>query len=145
MRNAHSVIIRLVPLVAATAAALAARPAFGQVDFFNRAGTAYDPEISVVSSGAILDAQAVVSQDRRYVTLNVRAANTSPLALQEFSFASGRGRQPLGFVGGAGAAARGGGSERRDSETGTAVRRSPREIRLAAESILDRPGMTRID
>ena len=146
MRHVSSTIIRFLPLLAAATAAFAARPANGQVDFFNRAGTAYEPEISVVNSGAILDAQAVVSADRKYVTLNMRASNTNLLALQEFSFASGRGREPLGFVGGAGAAARAAaGGEPEGSKTATAVRRSPRETRMAAESILERPGMTRID
>ena len=81
----------------------AASPAFAQrVPFFAGAATGFDPEISVVNSGQILDAQVAVSNDLKYVTINARAQQSQLLALREFSFAGG-GRAPrLGFVGGAG-------------------------------------------
>src|SRR4051812_25501654 len=44
-----------------------------QPPFFGGGAVAFDPEISVVNSGALLDAQVVVSHDRRYVTINARA------------------------------------------------------------------------
>lgn len=66
--------------------------------FFNGGATAFDPEISVVNSGAILDAQAVVSPDRKYVTLNMRPTNASLLALRAFTFQNGNQGNP-GFVG----------------------------------------------
>ena len=99
-----------IPLIALAAVlcTFAALPAFAQrVPFFAGAATGFDPEISVVNSGQILDAQVAVSNDLKYVTINARAQQSQLLALREFSFAGG-GRAPLlGFVGGAG-----GGGER---------------------------------
>jgi hypothetical protein len=70
-----------------------------QVPFFAGGATGFDPEVSVVNSGEVLDAQAVVSHDRRYVTINARAQSSRLLALREFSFAGGGRAVPLGFVG----------------------------------------------
>ena len=72
------------------------------VPFFNAAPTGFDPEISVVNSGELLDAQVVVSEDRKYVTINARPSSSRLLALREFTFQRGTGAAPLGFVGGAG-------------------------------------------
>ena len=66
------------------------------VPFFSGAATSFEPQISVVNSGAVLDAQAVVSSDMKYVTLNLRPQNTTLLALQAFTFQNG---QSLGVVG----------------------------------------------
>ena len=88
-------------LLAAIACGFAASTAHAQrVPFFNAAPTGFDPEISVVNSGALLDAQAVVSDDRKYVTINARPSSSRLLALREFTFQSA-GAVPLGFVGGA--------------------------------------------
>jgi hypothetical protein len=94
-------------VLAFAACGLATSPARAQrvVPFFSPAGTGFDPEISVVNSGQLLDAQAVVSQDRRYVTINTRASSSQLLALRQFDFQTASNRRPLGFVGGAGAAA----------------------------------------
>lgn len=104
-----------------------AAPAFAQravPPFFGGGQAAlFDPEISVVNSGVINDVQAVVSHDRKYVTLNMRPSSTALLALREFSFQQGG--RALGFVGGAG---------------GT--------LSVAASqsnSLLDRSGTTRVD
>jgi hypothetical protein len=59
----------------------------------------------VVNSGEVLDAQAVVSNDRKYVTLNMRASSSRLLALRQFDFATSGNNRLLGFVGGAAAAA----------------------------------------
>jgi hypothetical protein len=74
-------------------------PASAQVGapFFGGGAVAFDPEISIINSGALLDAQGVASHDRKYVTINVRTTNTALLALQTFSINSGVGG---GFVGG---------------------------------------------
>src|SRR4051812_35514008 len=72
----------------------------GQAPYLNGTGTSFDPVISVVESGTILDAQAVVSADRKYVTLNMRPTNASLLALRTFTFQNGN--QAIGnpgFVG----------------------------------------------
>lgn len=63
--------------------ALAAHPALGQA-FFGGGAIAFDPEVSVIQSGTILDAQPVVSDDRKYVTLNLRPRVSRPIALQQF-------------------------------------------------------------
>ena len=55
---------------------------------FMGGGTAYDPEVGVVQSGAKLDATATVSADRRYVTITTRADN-SDLRAELFSKAKG--------------------------------------------------------
>jgi hypothetical protein len=104
------------------ACALVPRLAAAQrVGFFAPAGTGFDPEISVVNSGALLDAQAVVSNDMKYVTINARPSNSNLLALREFSFARNANViPPLGFVGGAGAG------------------------NAAIRNVLDRPGMRRV-
>lgn len=83
---------------AVLASACAATSARGQaVPFFFPGATAFTPEVSIVNTGIVHDVQAVVSADRKYVTLNMRPANSSLLALREFQF-----QQPqaaLGFVG----------------------------------------------
>ncbi len=74
---------------------------------FNGLGgaTAFDPEISVVYSGAISDVQVVASDDRRYVTINARPDSTGLARLNVFQAAQMRAAQanaarPLrGFVG----------------------------------------------
>jgi hypothetical protein len=43
-----------------------------------------------------------VSNDRKYVTLNMRPSSSRLLALRQFQFATGGNTRPLGFVGGAG-------------------------------------------
>ena len=62
---------------------------------FMGGGTAYDPEVGVVESGAKLDATATVSADRKYVTITARADNSDLRELVLFPVVD------LGFVGGA--------------------------------------------
>ena len=82
--------IPLIALAAVFCSFALASPAFGQrVPFFAGAATGFDPEISVVNSGEILDAQVVVSNDLKYVTINARPSSSQLLALREFSFAGG--------------------------------------------------------
>lgn len=83
---------------------------------FNGGGVVgFDPEISVVNTGALMDAQVVVSDDRRYVTINARPSQSRLIALNVFQTqaallqgggAAGGGAGPggtsAGFVGGAG-------------------------------------------
>jgi len=69
-----------------------------QPPFFGGGVIAYDPEPAVVRSGVLLDAQAVVSHDRKYVTLNMRADHTRLLSLTRFPVVTS---ESLGFVGGA--------------------------------------------
>src|SRR4051794_15487612 len=63
------------------------------------AGQAFDPEIGIVESGAILDTTATVSADRKYVTLTMRPQLSQLLALREFIFqtsAPGNPNNPAG-------------------------------------------------
>lgn len=64
---------------------------------FFGAGTAYDPQVSVINSGALLDAQATVSADQKHVTLNMRPQQNSLQSLARFPVVTSSG----GFVGGA--------------------------------------------
>ena len=90
-------------LFAVVVAALAAStsPARAQVravpPFFGQSGVAFDPEISIVESGAKLDAQATVSADRKYVTLTMRPQLASLVALREFTFQNGGARGIVGL------------------------------------------------
>ena len=59
---------------------------------------AYDPEISTVQAGAVTDIQAVVSYDRKYVTLTFGGQESRPIALYEFPVIF---NASSGFVGGA--------------------------------------------
>lgn len=161
----------LIFIFSLAAAHFSAARAMAQVPPFFGGGQAaiFDPEISVVDSGVINDVQAVVSPDRKYVTLNMRSTNTSLLALREFSFQSGG--PALGFVGGS--AANGAGnataaqaniaqargnsnansnraaqSSNREASARPTNRRGsnkPRATVVAAPTLLDRPGMTRVD
>jgi hypothetical protein len=81
-----------------------------------------------VNSGEVLDAQAVVSNDRKYVTLNMRASSSQLLALRQFQFATVGNGRPLGFVGGAGSAA---GNAAVNAQTSGGE----------SQNVLDRPGM----
>ena len=116
MRTGYAVFIL------ATVFSLAAN-ARGQerVPFFSPVATPFDPEISIVNTGIVSDMQAVVSPDNKYVTINARASNSRLLALKEFTF-----QRPsaVGFVG-----------------TSPSGGIGP----VAMPSILDRPGMTRLD
>lgn len=49
-------------------------------------GTLFEPEIDVVNSGVVMDAQATVSADRKYVTLTMRPQQSQLLDLQTFNF-----------------------------------------------------------
>jgi hypothetical protein len=62
-------------------------------------GAIFEPEIGVVNSGAVLDAQATVSADRKYVTMTMRPSVSQLLALRTFQF-QGFGNVPGGTVGG---------------------------------------------
>ena len=86
---------RTAPFWAAAAAVVvvlvgSATPSLGQA-FLGGGVAAFDPEISVVESGAKLDTQATVSADRKYVTLTVRAQTSQLLNLREFVFQQGGG------------------------------------------------------
>ncbi len=86
--------LRWIGAIGLTVAALSA-PASAQ-GVFGGGSTAYDPEIRVVNSGALLDAQAVVSHDRKYVTLTMRPSVSQLLSLQQFPIII---PGNLGFVG----------------------------------------------
>ena len=48
--------------------------------FFGGGVVANSPTISTVNSGAVFDAQAVVSHDRKYVTIGAQAQDSSLIA-----------------------------------------------------------------
>jgi hypothetical protein len=78
---------------------------------FNGGGAfAFDPEISVVNSGALVDAQVVVSDDRKYVTITARPSLSRLQSLNVFpvqqvgASGGGGGRGGNGGTGGPGGA-----------------------------------------
>ena len=66
--------------------------------FFAPGVSAFTPEIDVVNTGIVSDISATVSPDRKYVTLGVRAHQSTLIELNNFAFQRGAG--PRGFVGG---------------------------------------------
>jgi hypothetical protein len=82
----------------------------GGPPFFGGGVVGFDPEISVVNTGALLDAQVVVSDDRRYVTINARPSLSHLNSLQVFQTQASRLQGGGGGGGGGGAAGGGGGA-----------------------------------
>src|SRR5947209_16563767 len=123
------------------------------VPFFFPGATSFEPQIGIVESGVGQDVQAVVSADRKYVTLNMRVQNSQLLALRSFTFQNGGGaaqnNQGLGVVGlgptvpaptrgGAGAAAAA-------NPQASPVLTSPSAIKRAVNrAVLERRGIFRI-
>ena len=139
-------LIASIPAATFLLACLASGTASAQVPFFGAGVGIFDPEIGVVQSGVVLDAQAVVSADRKYVTLNMRAQQAQLLSLQEFAFQrgnAGAGGVAQGFVGGVGAGS--GAADEADEAGRSAGGRASNNRSTASPrrpSILDRPGMT---
>lgn len=113
-----------------------------------RGATAFDPEISVVNSGEVLDAQAVVSGDMRYVTITTTAQSSRLIALRPFPVQAVSG---TGFVGGTGNNAPAAPPPPGDGAGGTnfapaafPLRVEPAAGELADPKLLDRRGMIRL-
>jgi type II secretory pathway component GspD/PulD (secretin) len=51
--------------------------------------SAFTPTISIVETGVVLDVQATVSEDRKYVTLTLRPQLSNLLSLASFAFQTG--------------------------------------------------------
>jgi type II secretory pathway component GspD/PulD (secretin) len=49
----------------------------------------FDPTISVVTTGAVLDVEGTISSDRRYVTLTMRPSLANLISLQDFQIGAG--------------------------------------------------------
>jgi hypothetical protein len=118
----------------------------------------FDPEISVVESGAKLDVQATVSADRKYVTMTARPQLANLVAIREFTFQNGG---PRGVVGippapnpvvqdadrdrnpraGARAEKK---SDKARPEKAAPPATAPAAPRAAAPSVLEREGMFRL-
>lgn len=128
-----------------------------RAQFFGGGAIAYDPEISTVNTGAVLDAQVVVSQDRRYVTINARTDFSRLLALRPFAFTSystgtGNGGGAGGGAGGGGGGGGGGGqagfvggaNPTGEGNPNFSTSSSPAELErraVAANSVLNKQGM----
>ena len=127
-------------IVAVFVVALTTSPASAQ-NFFGGGVVAYDPEISTVSSGVVMDVQPTVSYDNKYVTIGMQVQDSRLIALRNFQVAPAIGSAPnLGFVGNATPS---------PNAVGTVVAaaapsNSPEEIErraIAARSVLARRGM----
>jgi hypothetical protein len=136
------------------AANLVARPApaqvgsTGGVPFFFSAGTSVETQIGITSSGDSASIpQAVVSHDRKYVTMDMNPQMNTLVGIKPFVAQSAG----SGFVGSAAAvrsaapppeSAFGGGPQRNSLMPSIGV--LPSDVALAKITILDQPGMTRI-
>jgi hypothetical protein len=151
--------MRIVPIIFAAVLSLIAARAWAQdVPPFNGGGTIYEPEIGVVSTGAISDVQVAVSEDLRYVQINVRASNSGLLSLNTFQVAQARalsqsgGGSPQGFVGNGGFLDEGAAEDRggrgsaafRGSPTNTSPTAILKTDPNAIHSMLRSPGMFRL-
>jgi hypothetical protein len=65
--------------------------------FFTPGVSSFTPEIGVVNTGIVSDLSATVSADRKYVTIGMRAQQSTLLSLSEFRINA---PQVAGFVGG---------------------------------------------
>jgi hypothetical protein len=73
-------------------------PTFARAQaFFTPGVSSFTPEIGVVNTGIVSDLSATVSPDRKYVTIGMRAQQSTLLALTEFRINA---PQVAGFVGG---------------------------------------------
>lgn len=152
-RGWFSVVALLAFLMPAPAAPGQVTPVIG------RGATAFDPEISVVNSGEVLDAQAVVSSDLRYVTITTTAQSSRLIALRPFPVQAVSGSGLVGGVGNnapagaseGGVASIGGRSGPGDATGGSnfapaafGIHLSPKPDELKDRSLLDRPGIIRL-
>ena len=117
--------------------------------FFGGGVVANSPTISTVNSGAVFDAQATVSYDRKYVTIGAQAQDSQLIALRDFQVSSAIQQGFVGGVnpgggaagGGAGAGGAGGGM---NAPIGDGNPPSPAQIQragIAARSVLNQRGM----
>jgi hypothetical protein len=110
--------------------------------FFSGGAAAFEPQIGIVNSGVVQDAQAVVSHDLKYVTLNMQVQNSNLLALQEFTFQR---LPPLGIVGLPQTIILDTKNSRQKPANVSSLMTSPSEIKRLADSwILEREGMFRV-
>jgi hypothetical protein len=108
--------------------------------FFGGAITPFDFQIGVIDGGSLLDAQATVLSDQRYVTVTARPDNATVIALKQFRIeavaASGAAAGgAAGFVGGVNLA--------NQTNQGVSLA-SPAEIERAGQnavSVLNRRGV----
>ena len=120
--------------------------------FFSGGAAAFEPEIGIVQSGVVQDVQAVVSPDRKYVTLNMQVQNTNLLALREFTFQTAGAAAPAGVVGIPPAVtpprsprSGGGTSNTTGGGASNGASASPSEIRRRADAyVLERHGVFKV-
>jgi hypothetical protein len=109
------------------------------IPFFPAGATAFDPEISVLTTGILNDVQGIVSQDRKYVTINAQPSNSRLIEMRQFPVSQSTG---LGFVGlGTVSAAANGATAPAGSNRGVTLRLN---APTATASILFKEGMTRL-
>jgi len=116
--------------------------------FYYATPTVAEPEISYVTTGSDITVQhAVVSHDRKYITLDIGASNSNLLGFHIFTFENG-----LGFVGSPAAVKGLTASQNRLTSGLTPPARNSLMPSIAASAteiapiptLLDKPGMTLI-
>ncbi|HYE20502.1 MAG TPA: hypothetical protein VEA69_18790 [Tepidisphaeraceae bacterium] len=124
-------------------AALFALPSISraQVAGFGGGSGLFEPEIEIVESGIVLDTQATVSADRKYVTMTFRAQNSQLLSLTSFAFQTGT--TMTGVIGG-GAGAGGAAPDRVEPQTSGGVNAPVTLAPGAGPRIMSQRGITPI-
>lgn len=100
MKSSRDQIRYAVLVVVVIVSAFGRRASAQPVPFYYAGATSFEPTIGVVNSGGILQTQSVVSDDRKYVTVNMnQAVQSHVVSIEPFAFQMPNG---LGYVGGAG-------------------------------------------
>jgi hypothetical protein len=84
--------MRWTSLLVAAVVVVLAQKAHAQIifrPFFDSGVTAYDPVVSVVTSGVMHDVQATVTADQKYVTITERGTSSTVVGFQTFGFNTG--------------------------------------------------------
>jgi hypothetical protein len=113
--------------------------------FFAGGGNIFDPEIDIIETGAKLDAQAVVSADRKYVTLTMRPQVSTLIALREFTFQRGQALGPVGIPQAGQNNVQNNAPNNARNNGNVAPNAGPAAAGAVRPSVLERPGMTRIE
>ena len=106
----------------------------GVAPIFGGGAVAFQPEIGVINTGVLNDVQATVSQDLKYVTLNMQPQQSNLIALHEFAFGQ---QTNLGFVGSANLGKLPAGGQ-------PGVMNPPVSVGPGSGLVLNRQGMTRL-
>jgi hypothetical protein len=88
-------------LITAILIILAVKVQAQSAGFFSGGTVGYDPEISILNVGTLLDARATVDVDRKYVTITARPQSSALIGMQTFTFVRSVNQGTVGSTAGA--------------------------------------------